>query len=188
MKLLTILWLILLSATAQAAPVQYNLDRERSSVGFTYSLSGTANQGTMPVADATLMLDLDSLPQSSVRVVLNAQRARAGIVFATEAMRGPSVLDTRRNPFVTFESTRITGDLNRAQVDGMLTLAGTTRPITLTAGLYRQTGTVAGDRSRLSVLLTGQVSRRAFGAGGYPDLVDDRIDLRIIVRIDRATP
>lgn len=188
MKFLTLLWLILIATTAHAAPVLYDLDRDRSSVGFTYVLNGNPAQGTMPVADASLLLDLDRLPESRVRVVLSARDARAGIIFATEAMRSPTVLDTRRHPFVVFESTRISGTLDRARVDGLLTLAGTTRPVTLAAGLYRQTGTIAGDRSRLSVLLTGHVSRNAFGAGGYPDLVDDRIDIRIVVRINRAAP
>lgn len=57
--------------------------------------------------------------------------------------------------------------------------------MTLDAGLYRQRGTQPGDRNNLTVLLTGGVSRSAFGATGYAGLVGDRIGIRILARITK---
>jgi polyisoprenoid-binding protein YceI len=71
-------------------------------------------------------------------------------------------------------------------VVGNLTIRGVTRPVRLAAQLYRQKGTAEGDRSRLSIRLTGSVSRAAFGATGWADLVGDTVAIDILARIARA--
>lgn len=177
--------LCLIAGHAAAAPEAYRLDTARSSVGFTYRLGQAEAAGTMPVRSAEMWIDIANPPASRVTVTLDASAARAGLFFATEAMRGPQVLDTARHPLITFRSTRITGTLQAATVAGQLTVRGTTLPVTLTAGLYRQRGTEADDLDHLTVLLTGQIDRRDFGASGFSDLVGPLIDLRILARIDR---
>lgn len=168
-----------------AAPEAYRLNASQSIVGFTYMFQGNPNKGRMPVKAAEMTLDLDNVPNSVVNVTLDARRARAGFIFATQTMKGPEVLHTARFPEIQFRSTSIQGDLRGARVTGDLTVRGVTRPVTLNAGLYRQSGTEAGDRSRLIVQLTGTISRAAFGADGFPGFVDDQIDLNIIARIEK---
>jgi len=175
----------LIATQALAEPQPWRLDTERSSVRFTYEFSGGDNTGTMPVAAADMVLDLADPPASTVNVTLDAARARAGFFFATQAMRGPRVLDTARHPAITFRSTRITGTLRAARVEGRLTVRGTTRPVTLTATLYRQRDTDPETLDDLTVLLTGEIDRHDFGASGYPGFVGPRIGLRIVARIER---
>ena len=177
--------LCLITTQAPAAPEAYRLDTARSSVGFTYRLGQAETAGTMPVRAAEMWIDLGNPSASRVTVTLDASAARAGVFFATEAMRGPQVLDTARHPVITFRSTRITGTLQAARIEGRVTLRGVTRPITLDAGLYRQRGTRADDLDHLTVLLTGQIDRHDFGASGFADLVGPMIDLRIVARIER---
>lgn len=177
--------LCLTAALSMAAPQAYRLDTARSIVGFSYDFEGNPNQGTMPVKSAEITLDLDNLPASRVRVTLDAAGARAGFFFATQAMKDAKVLNTRSFPEITFRSSTLTGDLSGATVQGDLTVRGVTRPITLDARLYRQRGTDPNDRRNLAVLLTGQISRSAFGATGYSAMVGDIIGLRIIARITR---
>ena len=177
--------LIALPALAQAAPERYRLDAEGSVVGFTYSFEGATQRGRMPVKSAEILLDLDNVPASRVAVTLDPTRARAGFIFATQAMQGPSLLDTARFPEITFRSTAVAGDLAGAMVTGDLTVRGITRQVTLAARLYRQQGTEAGERNRLVIRLTGAVSRAAFGATGFPGFVGDRIGLDILARIER---
>ncbi|MEQ8895741.1 MAG: YceI family protein [Roseovarius sp.] len=177
--------LCLVAAVASAAPQRYTLDAARSQVDFTYAFQGREQHGTMPVQSVDMMLDLDNLPASRVSVTLDAHAARAGFVFATNAMRGSTVLDTDAHPQITFHSTSIRGSLRGAAITGQLTIRGVTRPVTLKAGLYRQQGTARTDRDHLVVLLTGEVSRAAFGASGYPDMVGDPIGLRIVAVIGK---
>lgn len=185
----TFLIIVLLVTTivtaARAAPEPYRLNAAQSVVAFTYKFQGRPTQGRMPVKAARMLLDLDNVPASSVDVTLDPSQARAGFIFATQTMKGPNVLYTDRFPEIRFRSTKITGDLGGALVQGDLTIRDVTRPVTLRAGLYRQTGTQPGDRNRLIVQLTGRISRSAFGAGGFPGFVDDAIDLNIIARIEK---
>lgn len=180
---------VLFSMTAaQAGPERYRLDTARSHVAFTFDMQGTPTSGTIPIQAADMQIDLDNVPASRVDVTLNARGVRAGMLLVTQTMKGAQILDTARYPAIRFRSVRFTGDLSAATVTGALTIRDITRTITLDAGLYRQRGTEPGTRDRLTVLLTGTISRSAFGAGGFPGFVGDRIDLRILARIENTPP
>ena len=93
------------------------------------------------------------------------------------------MLDVEQFPRITFRSLSITETASGASVDGEITIRDVTRPITLDAQFFRQRGTEEGDRSRMSVVLRGGISRQAFGASGFGNLVGDRIDLTILARV-----
>ncbi|WP_348540028.1 YceI family protein [Shimia sp. R11_0] len=173
------------AVAALAAPERYVLDKENSVVGFTYYLSDAGTEGVMPVASADLLLDLQDVRRSKIDVTLSPAQAKAGFIFATEALKGARVLDVSNHPTIRFVAREISGTIHGAQVTGDLTIRGVTRPVTLAAQLFRQRGTEAGDLNNLSILLTGQLDRRVFGAVGYPDLVGPNIDLRILARVTK---
>jgi polyisoprenoid-binding protein YceI len=177
------LWLAAL--TALAAPANYVLEKDRSDVGFETVFNRAPLRGHMPVTRADLVIDFANLDASTVRVSIDAAHATTPLPFATEAMRGASILDTRHFPTISFQSTGVRGKGADAEVDGMLTIRGVTRPVTLLATLYRQAGTEAGERDRLSILLTGTILRSEYGASGWADLVADKVTLKIIARIRR---
>ena len=166
--------------------MRYLLDQAASTVAFGYTMGGNPARGTMPVKTADIRLDLDNIPASSVVATVDAAAARAGIVFATQAMRSPLVLYTARHPEIVFRSTRITGNVNSARIEGEITIRGVTRPITLDAQVFRQFGTEVGDRRKLSILLRGSVNRSEFGADGYPGFVGEIVTLDILTRITLA--
>ena len=56
----------------------------------------------------------------------------------------------------------------------------------LRAQLYRQNGTEVGDRDRMAIVVTGSLSRAAFGADGWSGMAGDRVDLTILARIRRG--
>lgn len=171
---------------AQADPVRYRLQTSKSSVGFSFRVNSSQIKATMPVTSADIQIDFRTLANSKIQIVLNASKARTGFILATEAMRGKSVLDATNHPQISFVSTHISQTQNGAAIDGLITIKGITKPIRLAAQFYRQAGSPPKDRSRLVILLTGAVSRADFGASGYPNMVSDRIGLRIIVAITRA--
>ncbi|WP_342586109.1 YceI family protein [Leisingera sp. ANG-M7] len=174
-----------------AAPLAYQLVPEATDVRFTFMLSGQPQHGRIPVSKARIRIDPKSLARSQADITLDARRARTGLVFATEALKSPGVLNTARHPQIRFRSTRVRlGPDGRisggAAIEGELTLRGTTRPLTLQAALYRRPGSAPDDLSELDVQLSGQLSRAAFGATGYADLVADRVRLAIEARIRRT--
>ncbi len=173
-------------APLAAAPADYLLDKERSSVSFTYRFGDAPSRGSMPVEAARIRLDPRNIANSSVSVTLRADRAEAGFFLTNRIIRGSGVLDARAHPLIRFESTRILGTLSDAVVEGNVTIRGVTRPMTLNARLFRPEGSDPGDLSRLSIRLTGAFNRRDFGADGYSALVGDEIGLRIVVRLERS--
>ena len=171
--------------SVHAAPQAYRLNADRSQVGFSYDLQGNLKTGTMTVQSADMRLDLENIPNSTVSVTLDANSAKAGFFFVTHAMKGPSVLNTAQYPTIQFRSTRVEGSLQGATITGDLTVRGVTRKVMLKAGLFRQQGTAETSRERLTVLLTGAIGRKAFGADGFPEFVGDTIGLRIIAQIEK---
>jgi len=175
-----------------AAPTRYALETSGSSVEFTYTLNDANQRGTIPVSRADLVIDPDNLGAAKVDVTLDVSRTRTGFIFATEALKGESVLHARKHPTVRFTSTAIklgsSGKLsNGATVTGRVSIRGETKPITLKADIYRPRGSAADDLSQLEIHLKGQISRSAFGASGYDDLVGDSVALNIRAKI-KAVP
>lgn len=185
------LTLLLLPMAATAAPVAYDLQRERSEVGFLYTLTGAENRGTMPVVSADIAIDFEEFTASTVDVAVDVRAARTGLIFATEALKASSVLNAGAHPTIRFQSTAIRpndpANLSAGgEIDGLLTIRGVTRPVTLNAALFRQQGTTAGDLSQLSFRISGAVNRSDFGANGYGDIVADTIRLDIAARVIRS--
>lgn len=166
-----------------AAPVPYRLEAEASSVGFETDFGTDLITGTMPVASADLVIDFARLANCRIDVALDVAHAQASFPFAAQAMKGPKVLDAYSHPEIVFRSSAVRAKGDGAEVTGEVTIRGVTRPMVLQAVIWRQKGTEAGDRSRLTVKLTGSVKRSDFGATGWSDMVGDDVRLTILARI-----
>ncbi len=184
--ILALEFLAYLANPAFAAPKEYDLQKGDSTVGFSWFLGSDEVSGSMPVDSADIVLDLDRLRDSTVRVSVDVTQAKAGFPFASQGMKSKKVLWADKFPLITFKSTGFRRGEDGALVDGNLTVRGVTRPATFNAKLFRQAGTEAGDRSRLSVRLTGSLSRAAFGADGWSDLAGDEVRLSIVARMRLA--
>lgn len=174
------------AAIAQAAPADYRIEGQRSSVGFATDFGANTITGSMPILRADLTLDFDRAANSHVEVTLSAARAEASFPFAAAAMKGATVLDVANWPTITFASTSVAERGDAATVTGNLTIRGVTRPVTFDARIFRQEGYAEGDRSHLTVRLTGRIARSDFGATGWADLVGDEVRLDIVARIARV--
>lgn len=175
------------AAAAHAAPVAYALEVDRSDVAFEADFGPDVITGSFPVVSADIVIDLDQPAHSSVAVVLDISGARASFPFAAQALKGPRVLDAARHPQARFQSRSVEVIAEGvAVIAGDLTLRGVTRPVVLRAETYLQSGSAADDFSRLTMFLTGTVSRSEFGATGWADEVGDVVRLRVTARITRV--
>ena len=184
--LILVLSFYAMSSSVWAAPISYVVDKSASKLGFVYFLEDDPIQGRFPEFDADLMIDFDSVSQSSINVTLDATKASAGLIFATEAMRSESVLNVAQFPTITFASKAVRlGPNPTVIVSGELTIRGVTQPIEFSAKLVVEDKAQLELRDRLFVELDGSFLRSAFGASGYRDLVEDRMDLKARIAIDR---
>lgn len=175
---------VTLALPASARPMRYALDPDAARVGFIYTVSGGEQTGQMPITRADVIIDPVDMAASTVDVVLNPARVRTGFFFATEALKSQSMLDTDQFPDIRFTSTEVqlssSGRLSDgATLIGDLTVRDITRTVTLEAALFRPRGTAADDLSVLTIILSGAISRSAFGASGYRDLVADTVKLDV---------
>ena len=185
-RLLILLCLALLtSPPAHAAPTAYDLQPDASNVSFETDFGKQAITGDIPLQSAELVIDFETLSNCRIAVVLNASKAGADFPFAADALKGKTVLDVRAHPEISFTSTAVRADGDGAKVKGKLTIRGVTRTVTLDAQIRRQKGTEEGDRSRLTIRLTGAVNRSDFGATGFSDMVSDEVRIIITARIIR---
>jgi polyisoprenoid-binding protein YceI len=181
-----LLLLILSPSLAAAAPQTYRLDPAASTVSFEVDFGPDRITGTMPILTADMTLDFDRPADSRVTVTLDAANATASFPFATQALTGPSVLATAAHPGIRFETTAfraLPGPGAKAEIDGTLTIRGTGRPVTLAAEIFRR---AEGAPGALSVQMDTALSRAAFGADGWNDMVGDEVRIRILARIDLA--
>lgn len=175
-----------LTATAAlAVPRHYAIETKTTSVGFEAAFGPDKITGTMPVAKAEVTLDFQSLAHCHLSVTLNPAKAKASFPFAAQAMKGPLVLDVKKYPVITFVSTAVHATNTGAIIDGKISIRGVTRPIKLTAELYRQRGTKPGELNHLAIRLKGVVHRGAFGANGWSGVVGDAVRINILANINR---
>ncbi|NNL18977.1 MAG: YceI family protein [Boseongicola sp.] len=170
-----------------ALPLVYALNASESRVGFEVPFGVDQITGTMPVKSADIALDFERPRRSKISVVLDVSNAKANFPFATQALRGPRVLDAAQFPNITFVSNAIEVQRDtpsKARLGGDITIRGVIRPIVLDVELFRPTGRALGEREQLFVRLEGAVSRAAFGATGWDDLVGDEVSLDLMLRID----
>lgn len=177
-----------LATAALSRTINYELVGERSKISFIFTTSGARQTGTIPVKSADITIDTANLVRSQAMVTADIRQITSGIVFITQAIKSPDLLDAETHPIVRFQSRKILlGPEGRisggAQIEGDLTLRGVTRPITLQASLTRPAGTPPDDLSVLYILLNGSLNRRDFGANGYAGLAEDRVDLDIRAEI-----
>lgn len=174
------------AAPLAADPDPYTLDRDASTVSFSYTLLGVAATGSMPIASADIALDFDRAAASHADVTLNVAAATTSNPMATEALKSAEVLAADRYPRIRFVSREVAARPGGARILGDVTIRDVTRPMRLDARIFRPEDAAPGDRSRLTVVLTGAVERSAFGATGYAGAVGDEVGLRITARLRRA--
>ena len=167
-----------------AAPQTYVIDPGASRITYVFSISGRKQRGTVPLQSADVQVDLQDLTKCRADVTADLRNAKTGVIFITDALKSPSVLDAETYPIARFVSTKVrlgrNGRISEgATLEGNMTLRGVTRPISLNANLFRPAGAASDDLSRLSVQLRGALNRSDYGAIGFPDLVADHVEIEI---------
>jgi polyisoprenoid-binding protein YceI len=107
-----------------------------------FSFAGHTHEVEAPVSGGTVRLDSDAPSKSDVKLAFNAAKLRVtgkgdpadDVPKVQEVMVGEQVLDVKKFPTITFESTSVTAKgaapSMELTVAGRLTIRGATRPVT----------------------------------------------------------
>lgn len=119
-------------STARAATETYAIDASHSSVAFSITHFFSRVTGRFTGIEGTITLDPDHLSTGSVRVVIDAGSIDTAASDRDRHLRSADFFDVENHPRITFESSAVRAEGGRrAMVDGILTLRGVSKPVTL---------------------------------------------------------
>src|SRR3954464_2614268 len=120
-----------IQTTRQALPTGiWNADPVHSHVGFAVDYVVGTFRGTFSPFEATLSTDEDGTTKLTGFAPVSGIKVQDENLAAH--LQPPEFFDAERTPELRFESTSITCDGDRVEVDGELTLRGETKPLRLT--------------------------------------------------------
>ena len=174
---------LLLVHPAPAAEL-FHLDQRYGSIGFTVSNLGLFRaQGGFARFLGALTIDPADPAATRIAVTIKAGSVRTPWGQETAMLRSADFFDVARYPAIRFHSQAVTADgPGRYAIQGALTLRGKTRPVILRARLVRAARDAAGRRVD-DFVVTGAVSRSAFGITADPWFIADTVHLAIHARV-----
>jgi len=181
---------------AAAEGIHFEIDPAHSSVQFKVRHLGISTvTGRFEEFSGTVVYDPEAPETSVVAVSIQVASINTDVQGRDDHLRSADFFDAANHPEMTFRSTavRALGD-GRFEVDGDLTIRGTTRPVTLESelgGMIRRQGQ---QGARRTVAFTGEtrIKRQDFGlawnraweTGGF--VVGDQV--RILLEIEANAP
>ena len=128
-----LLLVLALGSIAAAAPAaDYEIDSAHSFVAFRIKHLGYSwLYGRFNTMSGHFTYDADNPQASAISVSIDPASVDTNHAERDKHLRGSDFLDVRKYPDTTFESTKYTGDAQGGTLEGMLTLHGVTRPISI---------------------------------------------------------
>lgn len=176
--------LIILCCSLLALPVYasetYTLDPQHTYVLWHIKHLGFSTQVGKWYASGTLVLDKDKLQNSKVNATIQVANMVTGIPELDKHLTGKLFFDTAQFPTATFVSNKVevTGE-NTANVYGMLTLHGITKPVILNT-IFNQAGNnPVTDKMTVGFSANTQIKRSDFDIKTLIPNVGDDVYLQI---------
>jgi polyisoprenoid-binding protein YceI len=172
-----------LAGGAHAAPVSYQVDDTHTFPRFSYSHFGYSTQlSSFSKTSGKVVFDAEA-KTGSVDITIDMKSVNTGFVDFNGHIQGEDFLDTVRHPTATFKSTKVNfeGDKPRS-VDGVLTIKGISRPVTLTLTSFQAMPHPMMKKPALGANAFTTIKRTEFNAGKFAPYVGD--DVRIDIALE----
>ncbi len=174
------------AAKPAAAPVTWAIDVAHSEMTFRVRhLMGRA-RGSFQLWNGTIVADPANLSTGSVEVNVKTASIDTDNADRDAHLRSPDFFAADSFPAITFKSTKVrVGADKKLRLDGVLTLHGVSRPVTL-VGTYNGKITDPWGKERLAFEATGRINRKDFGLTWSKmvegtALVGDEVDIDIAI-------
>lgn len=167
----------------------YTFDPNHSYVQFHINHFGFSNPSGKWLFNGTLNLNEKKPQDSKVNITIETGTVDTGIPALDEHLRGAVFLDVKQFPTATFVSDKVsvTGK-DTAKVQGMLTLHGVTKPVTLEVKLNKSGINPISEKQSVGFTAKTEIKRSDFGINTLlPDL-GDTVKIDIEAEAALATP
>ena len=152
-----------LTGLAEAKPVTYDIDPVHSNVQFTIRHFFSKVTGRFAKFGGQVVYDADAPAASSVSAEIDANSITTMNERRDGHLKSPDFFDTAKFPTLTFTSTKVTPGANGSfKVEGMLTMHGVAKPVTLDTS-FLGAGPGTGGAARIGFEATTSVNRKDYG-------------------------
>jgi polyisoprenoid-binding protein YceI len=147
-------------------------------------------RGTFGKWYAVLTTKENDWKHGTVTVSVQTASLNTGNTYRDADLRSDRFFDVQRYPKMTFEGTEFAVADSTLSVNGMLTIKGHSKPITLT-GQYRGVAKDSAGHERIAFEARGEVDRRDFGiewneSVAGTDLVGNTVEITVGIEAVRA--
>ncbi len=194
LALLTFAPSILSAAPAATALQSYTIDPAHSAVAFKIRHLFSRVPGRFTKFEGKIALDPADLTKGSVEVTIDAASIDTNEPARDKHLRSDAFFDVEHHPRIAFRSSKV-GQVapNKLQVDGDLTIRGTTKPVTLDVDVLGF-GPGYGGGYRGGFEARTKINRQDFGVkwndvvegGGY--VLGDDVEITLNVEAVREVP
>jgi len=178
----TILFYILLTCfiPASYAAEIFTLDPNHSYVFWHINHFGFSSQAGKWYASGTLVLDKDKPANSKVNAVIKVADMVTGLPELDAHLKGKLFFNVAQFPTATFVSDKveITGD-KTANVHGVLTLHGVSKPVTLAVAMIQAGKSPITDNFTVGFAATTMIKRSDFGMTTLLPGLGDEVKIEI---------
>jgi polyisoprenoid-binding protein YceI len=170
------------SSLAMAAPETYTLDSNHTLPRFSYSHFGYSTQlSRFDKASGKIVIDRQA-KTGSVEVSVDTTSVNTGSTLFNEHIQGKDFLDTAQYPTATFKSSQLKFEGDKlVSVDGVITLKGIAKPITLTVTSFQCMPHPILKKDACGANATTVIKRTDFNMGKYAPNVGDEITVTLPV-------
>lgn len=183
--LLISMLLLTSGAYASGAAEKFDLDKDRTTVGFNVRYLIVARvTGRFDDFKGSFIIDREKPENSRADIIIQTASVNTGLAARDVDIRGPGLFNAERYPTMVFHSNTIemTSD-NTGQMTGDLTLLAITKPVTLM--LVKMPGK---DKSLTNgYKVTGQIKRSDFGMNAFIRPIGNVVTLLVCYNIEDCT-
>jgi polyisoprenoid-binding protein YceI len=179
--------IILIMATAFSIPTlaaqeTYIIDNNHTYPRFSYSHFGFSTQlSRFDKTSGNIVIDREA-KVGSVNVIIATTSVDTGYPLFNEHIQGVDFLDTAKFSTATFTSSKVNFDGDKvSSVDGILTLKGISKPLTLTVTSFQCMPHPMLKKDACGANATAVVKRSDFNMEKYAPNVSDEVNLTIAV-------
>lgn len=173
---------LLVFQLGHANATHYRIDPKETASSFEVWMLGVIPiRGQFKHTTGSLIFDAAS-HAGNIEVLIDTTSIEADFGRAEASVRGADFFNVDKYPHMGFKSSRFVFDGNRLRaVEGILTLIGTTQPVTLAVGhtTCGRTGAKEQPVCRAEASLT--VKRSAFGMKAWTRTIGDDVTIRIAI-------
>jgi polyisoprenoid-binding protein YceI len=160
--LLSLVFLLTVGVSAQAAPVTYVFDTGHSTIGFAVKHMGVGTtRGSFTDYTGKFTFDLENVEASIIETTIQATSINTNLEDRDNHLRNADFLDVEKFPTITFQSKDIAGSVENIVIEGDLTIHGVTKAVTVPLEV---SGPAQGMNGEV-IGLTGEImiNRKDFG-------------------------